>query len=76
MEMNEQEHELSGQFGEIAKKNGYSANVCFTIGAIAFDKKNVGHECETLQNIIEIAKQYPQEDEFMEQVVKKYSSSN
>lgn len=70
--LNEEEHRAVREFGKIAKQNGYCGTVCFAIGAIAFDKNNGSNEINTLNEIIELAKQYPNEDDFMEKVEEKY----
>ena len=65
--MTETERKYEKEFLQIAKNNGYCGMVCFTMGAFAFNKGT--DEAETikrLKDLIDLAKKYPKEDDFME----------
>lgn len=71
--MTELEHKYAREFLQIATENGYCHMVCFSMGALAF---NVGTDekesVARLKDLIELAKRYPEEKEFMSVVCRKY----
>ena len=71
--MTEKESKLVDEFLDLAKENRYCEIVCFTMGALAFNKGTDEEKTiEILNDLIVLAKKYPKEEDFTKQVSDKY----
>lgn len=65
MGLTEKEKTKAKEFLRRAKNAGYSGDVLFICGCLAFSKDNIGKEIQTLDQFMKFIDQYKDENKFL-----------
>lgn len=72
MAMTKQEKIKTTELLDKLKKANFKSDIAFMCGVIAFEKNNVGKEIETLNELIALVDKYPKEEDFFNEISKKF----